>query len=126
MDSGKGAMPLRQLGQLVGRLYSCADSIRCQLRVLMLPNSNRRPPGGSQPFVGIAITLQIALDLFGPVPAIGAMCATSMIGTAMPEATINEDGESGPWEHHVSLSSEIWQRSTMHEITQTEPVKFSA
>lgn len=119
-------MQLRPLGQLVGRLNSCADLLCSHLRVLMLPNSNGRPPYDLQPCVSIPIALQIALNFFWPVPAIGAMCATTVIRTAMPEATINEDGDSGPWEHHVSLSTEIWQGSTMHEITQTEPVQFSA
>jgi len=44
----------------------------------------------------------------------------------MPEATIHEDGDSGPWEHDISFSPKAGQWAAMYEVAKTKSVQFLA
>ena len=105
----------------------CADTrddpVGGHLRVLVLPDPDRRPPCCQQALVGVEITVLVGFDLLRPVPAVGAMPTTAVLGAAMPEAAVDENGDLGTGEDDVGLSGKAWERAPVDAVAQPAPMK---
>lgn len=88
----------------------------------MLPNAEDCPAGADQSEVGVAIPIDVALDLFGPVPAVGSVLTLSVIGAPVPEAAIDEHRHLHLGEDDVGLAAECRDGPAVHEVAQAAPV----
>jgi hypothetical protein len=70
----------------------------------VLPEPEYAPSGGSQAFVRISIAFYVSEDLFTP-PNRVRFGPSSMLGTSMPKATIDENGDSGAYECEIGPAS---------------------
>jgi hypothetical protein len=77
-----------------------------------------------QSHIGVSVSFNVALDLFGPVPGICAVLSASMVGTTMPETAVDKDSDLGPRKDDVGLAPQVGQWPAMQEVAKTEPVKF--
>ena len=89
--------------------------------VLVLPGPNDGPACLCKPLVGVAVTPPVALDFLGPPVAVVAR-PVAVPWTAVPEAAVDEHGDTQPWEHEVGASAEPWQGRSVNEVAQTEGV----
>lgn len=84
----------------------------------MLPNADWQPPGRTEPFVGIAVTPSVGLNLFAPERGVG-LRPGRVLGAAMPEAAIDEHCDSGRSEDDVGASTEAGQYRAVDPESET-------
>lgn len=72
---------------------------------LALPNTADRPSGFVELPVVLTVASLVAVDLPSPVVGSGLGRAV-VVGTAMPEATVHEDGDTWPYEDEVGARSD--------------------
>jgi hypothetical protein len=72
----------------------------CILWVLMLPDAYDGPTGVREPSVHLSVTLDVPVELWSPVPAVGTR-GGAVLRASMPEASIDEDGHSSSRKHDV-------------------------
>ncbi len=114
------ALGTRQSAADADRLLDVLGNI---VSVLVLPAADDGPASGAEPLIGVSIPLLIALDFLRPVPAVGSMNAPAVLGAAVPEASVDEDGDPWPREHDVGLPPEMRLGATVDEVAQAETVK---
>lgn len=85
--------------------HELCDFLRCLIRIVVFPYPYDLPARCRQPAAGIDVTIPIALDLVRPVPVVCPMRPSPMVWTAVPEASIDKDGDLGPREHNVRRST---------------------
>ena len=90
--------------------------------LLVLPHTHDQPPVGTQRAVVASIPLPIRRELRAP-PVGVRLRRDRVVGTAMPEATIDLHNDTSAREHDVRTAR---QTSHIHPIAQTTPMKFSA
>jgi hypothetical protein len=78
-------------------------------RIIVLPKPYDMPPGGFEPFIGLAVALDVLVDLLAPPICIG-LGPRTVYGTSVPEASIDKDGDACAWEGHVSPAPCAWKR----------------
>lgn len=88
---GETGQPFEQPG-LIARLQ------------LMLPDANHGPTAYTQVAVYLAVTGPVALDLLPPERRAG-LRPRYVLGAAVPEAAVDEDGDAEPGEDKVRLHS---------------------
>lgn len=79
------------------------DALDGLIRVFMFPYSKHLPARLSESFVGIGVPLSVGCDLLEPPFRVGFGDAPVQ-RTAMPEATVQEHGDTRPEEHEVDPS----------------------
>ncbi len=94
------------------------DPVGRHLRTLVLPDPDRFAPCSRQPLVGVAITVLVGGDLAWPVPAVGTVLPTAVLGAAVPDAPVDEDSDLGTSEGDVGLPGEVGQRSSVDAVAQ--------
>ena len=87
----------------------------------MLPDSNNRPTSAGQQSVRLGISFNVASELGLPPIAIGGWHA-AVLGAAMPEAAIDENGDLAPREHNVGLAAKARQRREVDPKSVTRGV----
>lgn len=104
-----------QRGAVAGMRSACVDFVcaNCRelvrdhrtdsFRVLMFPNSDHSPTQGAQVVRRFEVTMPIRLDLVQPESRI-RLWRNEVVRTAMPEASIHEDGQSFGPEYDVDSS----------------------
>lgn len=75
-----------------GRCNEAFDSIRSIARIVVLPNSHDRPSSFRQPAIVETISLPRPGEFDLPPRPVGLREFT-VLGTAMPEAAVHEDGD---------------------------------
>lgn len=79
-----------------GLLNRCGGGVR----ILVLPDPDDSPASIAQQLVVVAITVDVTLKLGVPVLAVAAW-AGSVSGASVPEAAVDEDGQSGAGEDDI-------------------------
>src|SRR5262249_31073062 len=90
----------------------------------VLPKSEHFPPCGPQLDVRVAVAAPICLDLRTPPICIG-LWPGSVLGTAMPKAPIDENGNFRPREGHVCPAAWAWKRY-VDPVTQAKSTQRGA
>jgi hypothetical protein len=90
-------------------------------RVLMLPSTDYDPTCITQRLSDSLVPLPVSLELLPP-PLGVCLRGHGMLGAAMPEAPIDEDGDACTAEHDVWPA---WEASYVHTEAQSAPVKFA-
>ena len=93
----------------------------CGLWLLVLPHANDRPARFRELAVGVVVTLPVARDLRTPEAFID-LGRAQMLGTAVPEAAIEEDRDLGAGEYDIGRTAQRRDRPGIHPVTQTESV----
>ena len=75
-------------------------------RVLVFPVAKDEPPGGKEVIVGLTIPHLVAVDLVSPVNGVCLWLAI-VVGAAMPEATIDVDGNPCGAKHQIGRSTQM-------------------
>ncbi len=75
--------------------------------VLMLPSPDHGPPSLGESAVGIGVACLVAADLLGPVPRVDIVPSAPVVGTPVPEAAVNEHGDSCARENDVGLAAQV-------------------
>ncbi len=96
----------------------CSDSTCGFVGVFMLPDSDADPTGFGEALIGVAVSGSVVGDLAGPERSVGG-CDGVVLGTAVPEAAVDENGDAGGGEHHVGGTSEVAQGADRHPVAQT-------
>ena len=88
----------------------------------MLPDTNDSPARCLEEGVRLFVPLHIALKLGYPVVRIGGGHGPVM-GAAMPEAPVHEDGDLGGPEHNVGSTTDLLDRPDIHPIPEPHGVQ---
>jgi len=84
----------------------------------MLPKTKDSPASACQTLIRVPISTPVAIDLLAP-PRCVCFRPSSVRRTAVPEAAIDEDGNSRAQERNVSAAARSWQ-SGIDAITQAK------
>ena len=98
------------------------DSSGRLLRILVFPDPDDLPTSPSQLRIGISVSAPIGLDLLTPEVSIagGPGC---VLGAAVPEASIDEDGHPWSWERNVDAPAFVGQNWGIHSVTEATRVQ---
>ncbi len=88
-------------------------------RIFVLPNAHNRPSGLRETPIGIGVSNLIALDFLPPEICI-CFGLSSMQGTTMPKAAIDEYGNLFFLEYDICASVQIGQGLLVNNILQPE------
>jgi len=72
------------------------------LGILVLPEAQHRPPGLLEVGGGLAVALDVAGDLVGPVLGVGGRLGV-VVGASVPVAAINEHRDSALSQHQIGV-----------------------
>lgn len=85
---------------------SIADSLGSEFDVLVLPDSDHKPPCTAKFGIRALISRLVPLELCRPIPLVARRLG-SMLRTAVPEAPIKEDSDLRPREYDVGVKAEL-------------------
>src|SRR6218665_1685507 len=111
----RGAVLHVRLGNHTGDRLGSLD------RRLVRPESQRRPAVGLEPCVRIRVTLTIGLDLLPPEVRV-PLRPCGVLGAAMPEAAIDEDGDLAAGESDIGDAARLSQNLVAEPVAQTDAV----
>src|SRR5699024_9927045 len=74
-----------------------------------------------EPASGVLVSFHVSRDLGVPVVDVGPGLG-AVLGTAVPEAAVDEDGHAGLPKHQVSTTVEVSDRSCVDSIAKTRSV----
>src|SRR5262249_37799768 len=94
-------------------------------RFLMLPYAQHHPASIMHSPVGIAVSLQIARELYPPPLTIG-LRTTAMLWTAMPETAIDKDRHAGWAKQDISSAPQSGDWGTVNLVSHTSAVQQAA
>lgn len=97
----------------------------CVFYVFMLPNSQHSPPERAQMSIRVTIPFDVP-GKFGCPPLAVRGGRGLVFGTAMPEAPVDEHGDSGASKQDVRTSAGQPGKRGVDAVAQTPPVEFSA
>jgi hypothetical protein len=89
----------------------------------VLPNPHDTPTSHGESSVRIRVTVAVRLDLRLPERAV-ALGHRSVLGTSVPEATIDEDRDPRWAKHHIGPPAHSGDDRPMESIPQTEAAKL--
>ncbi len=75
-------------------------------RVLVFPHPDRGPAGVCESAIRVPVPFFVPVDLRGPESGIGHRDGV-VIGAAVPEAPVQEDGDLGFGEHEIRSPSHL-------------------
>lgn len=93
------------------------DAPRYVSRIFVLPEPNHPPPSRCELTVGVPIPSHVARDLGRPVVRPGLRQA-QMLRAAVPEASVEQDDNTGAWKEKISGPAEARERSPADEVPQ--------
>ena len=99
-----------------------SDSLRGHLRIFVLPNANTDPPCLFKQRVRLSVTFDIAPELRFPVVGIG-LRVSGMIGTAVPEAAVDENGHFGLAKDEVCRAAKAPDGACRHAVAKSLRMK---
>jgi hypothetical protein len=82
------------------------DLLGGSVGILMLPEAQYRPSCRSKSGVRIFVTRDVGCDLARPIVRVVLEHSSAVVGAAMPEAAIDEDGHSRPGEDDVGCPAQ--------------------
>jgi hypothetical protein len=94
----------------------------CRGADLMFPKPNDEPPFAPQASVITPVAHLVRLNLLRPPCAVRCR-NTEMSRATVPEAPIDEDTDSCPWEHEIGGASQCGQRPQIFPESQAAPMK---
>jgi hypothetical protein len=89
--------------------------------ILMFPDAHGSPPRLGQTSIGVVVPLPVTTDLRLPVLVV-SLREPAVVRTAVPVATVDEDGHTSASKHHVSATREGSQWLRMYEISEAKPM----
>lgn len=101
------------------------DPICCLDDVLVLPNPYHGPARISKPSIGVSIALDIGLDFCSPPHGI-VLWPRAVLGASMPEASVQEDGNSGDRKGNVHRSPASLDQFAVEPKTQATAMQLRA
>src|SRR5579862_289039 len=98
-----------------------ANLVRCRTRILVLPDPDRRPSSSSQHAIYLGVPLSGSLQLQEPVVSV---CPRSdrVLGTPVPEAAVDENGDADTAEYEISRSAQGRDRTLANPVTESPRV----
>lgn len=105
-----------------GRGEGCTDPSDGVCGGLVLPDAQDRPAGRGQCALVFEIASTGGLQLAGPPHGVGSR-EGGVLGAPVPEAPVDEHGDTCAREDDVGLASESGDRSAMLEEAETRAVK---
>jgi hypothetical protein len=105
-------------GWLASFVDDCSYSICGFVGVFVLPYSDAYPTGFGETPISVAVPGSVGGDLVCPEGGVG-VCDGVVLGTAVPEAAVEEDSDAGRREHHVGGASEVAQWPSRDPVAQT-------
>jgi hypothetical protein len=103
-------------------LEGAPDSVGSIPGVLVLPNSEDCPSGRFEQHVRLVVALNVSAQFQLPPLGVGAWLG-GMSGTAVPEASVDEDSHAAAGENDVGRTSEFGNRSTVDPIAEALGMK---
>jgi hypothetical protein len=92
------------------------------LRIFVFPDSYDQPARGGEPVVRVLIALAVCLDLVSPEGRV-ALWPSSMVRTAVPKASVDEDGNSRSSKRDVGRPSRLLGHDIVHPESQTHSMQ---
>jgi hypothetical protein len=90
----------------------------------MFPDSDDLPSSFLEPRVGIAVAALVGLDLLPPKVGV-ASGPGPMLGAAMPEAAVNEDGHPCGGECNIDAPAFVGQDGRVYSVAEASRVQHS-
>lgn len=89
----------------------------------MLPDPNDFPSGPSEPPIGVGIPPLVCRDL---VPPERSICPRHgpMLGAAVPEAAVHENGDLRGSEHDIRSPAHAWDYGNVEPVAESQPMEF--
>jgi hypothetical protein len=84
----------------------------------MFPEAQDNPPGCFESRAGVQISGNVASDLRPPVVGMGLRCH-EVLRTTVPEAAVDEDGDTLPREGNVGLSPMVERKGIVNAVSET-------
>ncbi len=94
-------------------------------RWLVRPEPEYRPAEGSQTVVRVCVPSLVRFDLLPPELRI-PFRPCGVLGTAMPEAAIDEDGDLATGESDIGNTTRFLQNLVVDSVAQTDSMHLSA
>jgi hypothetical protein len=88
------------------------------IRRLMFPDSDDDPSRVREATVSVKIPGSVGFDLRRPELRVLRRGRAIVLGAAVPEAPVNEDGDTCSGEHDVSGSPQLGYRSNMEAVAE--------
>lgn len=83
----------------------------------MFPNTNHQPATASELVVGVRVARDVRKNLLAPKLLIG-FWPRCVLGAAMPEAAIYEDGNSGTSKNDIRSASRMLKRLSIDRVAK--------
>ncbi len=99
------------------------DVVRRRSYILVLPDTDDLPPGGGQCLIDPAITFDVGPQLLAP-PLGVSLGVALVVGTAMPETAVNENGHPDAGEHDVRACPTDPGERQIYSVSKTSAVEF--
>lgn len=115
----------RDLRWLAPATHGVGDSGGGGVNVLVFPHSDHEPSSVDEALGGIEVSLAVAFDLGGPVPAIDFVPAPAMIRAPMPEAPIHEHRNTDWAEDDVCSPAEGGHGAAVDAVPKAHPVELA-
>lgn len=91
----------------------------------VLPDSHYRPTCAFKQSVGVFVASAVACNLLSPETGVG-LSDSVVIGTPVPEASVNEDSNTKPGKHDVCRTADGSNWATMDEVPEPPCVQLSS
>ena len=91
----------------------------------MFPDSDHYPAGPCESIIGSTVSSDIRVELLPPPRRVG-LREGLVVGTAVPETTIDKHGNSNPGEHDVGSGSPDLGKRQIYAVPESPAVKFAA
>src|ERR1044071_2549582 len=88
------------------------DQVRCSSRIFMLPNADDLPASATQPGVYSPVTSNVSIELLLPIRPV-ALGLSSVLGTAVPEASIDQHCDPRAGEYDIRPRSHVLNNDQM-------------
>jgi hypothetical protein len=99
------------------------DAICREIRILVFPYADHMPPGVVKRFIGRTIAAAVRFDLLAP-PIRVRLGPRRMLRAAVPEATVDEHGQTGAREENVCSPARMMrERSSVDEESEPTAVQ---
>jgi hypothetical protein len=98
------------------------NTSRRRCRLVMRPDANTDPTPTHQLPVGICVAPHVLFDLLAP-PGGVRLRPCAVLWATVPEAAVDEHGDTCRSEHEVGASSTIDERRTVYGETEAKPMK---
>lgn len=90
--------------------------------IVMFPDADDFPAGVVEALVGVGVAAFVGFDFGSPEVGGGAGGGSVVLGAAVPEASVEEDGDFGSGEDEVGGAADIFDGACGDSVAQSECV----